>query len=166
MITRKPISIIVAIAANHAIGKDNQLLWHLSEDLKRFKRMTTGSHIVMGKKTFESLPMKPLPKRTSVIITDDKNDDFENCITVFSIDEAIEKCPADKESFIIGGGSVYKQFMPIAQTMYITKVHQDFEADTFFPEIDTEIWEVAEESETFTDENNSLKYSFLTYKKK
>lgn len=166
MQTEKPISIIVAIAENHAIGKDNDLLWHLSEDLKRFKRITTGKHIVMGKKTFESLPVRPLPNRTSVVITDDPEDDFENCITVFSIEEAVEKCPSDMESFVIGGGSIYKQFMPIAQTMYITKVYKEFDADTFFPDIDLNIWKVTEESEVFTDKNNSLKYSFLTYKKK
>ncbi len=162
----KPVvSIIVAIAQNYAIGKDNQLLWHLSEDLKRFKRITSGHPVIMGKKTYESLPKRPLPKRTNIVITDDRKDNFEGCTTVFSLDEAIEACRGEEECFIIGGGSIYRQFLPRADKLYITKVHEDFEADTFFPEITKEEWQLMEESPLQTDENNSLKYSFLTYKR-
>lgn len=159
------ISIIVAIAGNHAIGINNQLLWHLPEDLKRFKKITSGHPVIMGKKTYESLPKRPLPNRTNIVITDDRNDIFEGCITVFSIEEAIRACPSGEECFVIGGGSVYRQFMPIADKLYITKVHQDFEADTFFPEIPEESWTLTEESPVQADENNSLKYTFLTYKR-
>jgi dihydrofolate reductase len=160
------ISIIVAIAENYAIGKDNQLLWHISEDLKRFKRITSGSTIIMGRNTYLSLPKRPLPNRTNVVISDIPNDHFEGAEVVGSIEEALEYCSAEKESFIIGGGSIYRQFMPLASRLYITKVHKDFEADTFFPDIDDEEWELVEESKVQVDENNSLKYSFLSYQRK
>ncbi|MFO8129873.1 MAG: dihydrofolate reductase [Bacteroidales bacterium] len=161
-----PITIIVAIAANGAIGINNQLLWHLPEDLKRFKRITTGHAVLMGKNTYLSLPKRPLPNRTNIVISDNPDDHFEGSITVNSVEEAVEKCPHDRESFVIGGGSVYRQFMPIASKLYITKIHQDFKADTFFPEISENQWKCIEESKVYTDENNSLKYSFLTYQKR
>lgn len=157
------ISIIVAIARNYAIGKDNDLLWHLSEDLKRFKRITSGSTIIMGRNTYLSLPKRPLPNRRSIIISDIPNDYFEGAETVHSIEAALEYCSTETESFIIGGGSVYRQFLPLANKLYITKVHQDFEGDVFFPEIDEQEWELIEESEIQVDKNNSLRYSFLTY---
>ena len=160
------ISIIVAIASNYAIGKDNQLLWHLSEDLKRFKRITSGSNIIMGRNTYLSLPKRPLPNRTNVVISDIPGDHFEGAETVGSIEEALKYCNSEKESFIIGGGSIYRQFMPLANKLYITKVHQDFEGDTFFPEIDGQEWQLVEESEIQTDETNLLDYSFLTYLRK
>jgi dihydrofolate reductase len=160
------ISIIVAIAQNYAIGKDNQLLWHLSEDLKRFKRITNGSIIIMGRNTYLSLPKRPLPNRINVVISDVPDDYFEGAETVGSIEQALEYCSAEKESFIIGGGSIYRQFMPLATKLYITKVHKDFEADTFFPDIDDEEWELVEESDVQVDKNNSLQYSFLTYRRK
>ena len=116
-----PISIIVAIAQNYAIGKDNKLLWHLSDDLKRFKKITSGHYVIMGKLTYLSLPVRPLPNRTNMIITDNPDDNFEGCMTVYSIDEVLNECPENQESFIIGGGSIYRQFMPIAQKLYITK---------------------------------------------
>ena len=164
---KKPlISIIVAIAGNNAIGKDNNLLWHLSDDLKRFKKITTGHNIIMGKKTYESLPIKPLPKRTNIVITDDPHDKYEGCITVYSIEEAMDFCNDQQESFIIGGGSIYRQFLPLADKLYITKVHKDFEADVYFPEIDPDEWELIDEGEVVTDENNLLEYSFLTYKRR
>jgi dihydrofolate reductase len=164
---KKPlISIIVAIAGNNAIGKDNNLLWHLSDDLKRFKKITIGHNIIMGKKTYESLPVKPLPKRTNIVITDDPHDKYEGCITVYSIEEAMDFCNDQQESFIIGGGSIYRQFLPLADKLYITKVHKDFEADVYFPEIDPDEWELIDEGEVVTDENNLLEYSFLTYKRR
>jgi len=166
--TQRPlkISIIVAIASNYAIGKDNDLLWHLSEDLKRFKRITGGSTIIMGRNTYLSLPKRPLPNRINVIISDIPDDHFEGAETVDSIDAALKYCDTETESFIIGGGSIYRQFMPLASKLYITRVHQDFEGDVFFPEIDEKEWELAEESEVQVDENNSLRYSFLTYLRK
>ena len=160
------LSIIVAIASNHAIGKDNQLLWHISEDLKRFKRITRGHAVIMGKKTWESLPKVPLPERKNIVITDNPEDNFPGCTTVFSIDEAIRACAGDDEAFVIGGGSIYKQFMPIADKMYITRVNKEFDADTFFPEIDNEQWVLAEQTDVNDDNQNDFNYSFLTYIKK
>jgi dihydrofolate reductase len=162
----KQISIIVAIADNNAIGKDNQLLWHLSEDLKRFKKLTTGHSIIMGKKTFESLPIRPLPNRRSVVITDIAGEKIEGCEMAYSIDDAVALCDDAAENFVIGGGSVYKQFMSIADKLYLTKVHKDFEADTFYPEIDYTDWELLEKQENLTDENTGLNYSYLIYQRK
>jgi dihydrofolate reductase len=163
---KKNISIIVAIARNYAIGKDNQLLWHLSDDLKRFKELTTGHTIIMGKKTFESLPVKPLPNRKSIVITDNKNETINGCIMAYSIDEAIEKADPISENFVIGGGSIYKQFLHIADKLYLTIVHKDFDADTFFPEINFNEWEEIEKKENMTDEKSGLTYSYLIYKRK
>ncbi len=162
----KQLSIIVAIANNNAIGKDNQLLWHLSEDLKRFKQLTTHHTIVMGKNTFESLPIRPLPNRRSVVITDIVDEKIDGCIMAYSIEDAINLCESDKENFIIGGGSVYRQFMPIADKLYLTKVHKDFEADTFYPDIDFSDWEIVENQENIIDDKSGLLYSYLIYKRK
>jgi dihydrofolate reductase len=161
----KQISIIVAIARNWAIGKDNQLLWHISDDLKRFKRITTGHQVIMGKKTYESLPFRPLKNRTNIVITDDPDEKFEGCITVYSIEEALEYCNDEKESFIIGGGSVYRQFLPYANKLYITLVEKDYEADTFFPVIDFSTWKLIQKEERGPDDKNDFSYSFLVYEK-
>ncbi|NVN94486.1 MAG: dihydrofolate reductase [Bacteroidetes bacterium] len=161
----KQLSIIVAIADNNAIGKDNQLLWHLSEDLKRFKQLTTNHTIVMGKKTFDSLPIKPLPNRRSIVITDDLNEKIEGCLMAYSIEDAVNKCDETQENFIIGGGSIYKQFMPIANKLYLTKVHKDFDADTFYTDIDYSKWEIIEKQENLYDEKNKISYSYLIYKR-
>lgn len=162
---KKQISIIVAIARNYAIGKDNQLLWHLSDDLKRFKKLTTGHTIIMGRKTFESLPVKPLPDRRSIVISDNINEVLEGCIMAYSINEAIDKADPISENFVIGGGSIYSQFLPIANKLYLTMVHKNFEADTFFPEIDFNEWLEIEKSEKMIDEKNNLTYSYLTYER-
>jgi dihydrofolate reductase len=156
------ISIIVAIARNNAIGKDNQLLWHISEDLKRFKRLTTGHTIVMGKRTFESLPVRPLSNRRSLVITDVPGEEIEGCIMAYSIDDAIEKMEAGQENFIIGGGSVYRQFLPLADKLYLTLVEKDFEADTFFPDINFGQWEVLSK-EVCTGEE--FPYTFIDLKR-
>ncbi len=129
------ISIIAAVAKNLAIGKDNKLLWHLPEDLKRFKEVTSGHPVLMGQKTYESLG-KPLPDRVNIIITLDKDYKAPGCVVTFSLDQALEeakKTGAD-EVFVIGGGSIYRQFLPIADKLYITEVDKEFEADTFFPD--------------------------------
>ena len=157
----KPISIIVAIAKNHAIGKDNQLLWHIPADLKRFKLLTTGHTIVMGKRTFESLPIRPLPNRRSIVITDIAGEKIEGCTMAFSIAEAIEKMDDDKENFIIGGGSVYRQFLPIADQLYLTIVQKDFDADTFL-EIDLKGWETIEREDHPEEE---LPYYYINLKR-
>ncbi|MHC1774663.1 MAG: dihydrofolate reductase [Lentimicrobium sp.] len=161
----KPISIIVAIAQNNAIGKNNQLLWHIPEDLKRFKALTTGHTIVMGKRTFESLPIRPLPNRRSVVITDIPGETIPGCEMAYSIEEAVSKMEEGRENFIIGGGMVYKQFMPLAHKLYLTIVHRDFEADTFYTDIDYSQWkEIAREDISATD-TLGFDYSYITYER-
>jgi dihydrofolate reductase len=160
------ISIIVAVAENNAIGKDNDLLWHISDDLKRFKKITTGHKIIMGKNTFLSLPVRPLPNRTSIVITDDPADNYDGCIMAYSIDDAVSKCEKDEECFVIGGGSVYRQFLPIADKLYLTEVCRSYEADTFFPEIASDEWELIEQEDHIDEKNNDLPFSFKTYIRK
>jgi dihydrofolate reductase len=162
----KQISIIVAIAENYAIGKDNDLLWHISKDLKRFKELTKGHYIIMGKNTYYSLPVRPLPQRTSMIITDVPGEVIDNCLMAYSIEDAVEKMDTKNENFIIGGGSIYRQFMPLADKLYITRVHKDFEADTFFPEISLNEWELIEKVNVDNDPQNDFTYSFETYIRK
>ena len=157
------ISIIVAVAENYAIGKDNDLLWHISEDLKRFKKITSGHKIIMGKNTFLSLPIRPLPNRTSIVITDDPTDSYEGCIMAFSIEDAMSKCDESEECFIIGGGSIYKQFMPLADKLYITRVKRSYEADIFFPEIDEDEWKLIDEEEHIDEANDGLAFAFQVY---
>jgi len=157
----KRISIIVAVSSNWAIGKDNDLLWHIPNDLKWFKKHTSGNPVIMGKKTWESLPFRPLPKRKNVIISDNVADCFEGCTTVGSIAEAIETMDHDKENFIMGGGSVYKQFLPLANRLYLTRVHQEFEGDIFFPEVDFSQWKEEFREEHPQSEENPLGYTFL-----
>ena len=159
------LTIIVATGENNAIGKDNKLIWHLSDDLKRFKNLTNGHHIIMGRKTFESFP-KPLPNRTHVVIT--RQTDYkapEGVILVNSLEKAIEAAKSDNQPFIIGGGEIYKQAMTIADKIELTRVHESFEADTFFPEVDSTVWK--ETSNTFhkKDDKHKHEFSFLTYEK-
>ncbi len=162
----KQISIIVAIASNNAIGKNNDLLWHISKDLKRFKLLTEGHIVIMGKKTYFSLPVHPLPKRTNMVITDIAGEQIDNCIMAYSIDDAVKKMDNQKENFIIGGGSIYKQFLPLADKLYITRIHQDFVADTFFPEISEKNWKLIEKQDITNDNQNNFTYSFEIYKRK
>jgi dihydrofolate reductase len=164
--TKKNISIIVAIAANNAIGKDNDLLWHISADLKRFKSLTEGHYIVMGKRTYFSLPFRPLKNRTNMVITDIPEESIDNCLMAYSIEDAISKMDAENENFVIGGGSIYRQFMPFADKLYITRVHKDFEADTFFPEIVFNDWRLVEKVLVENDQQNDFTYSFETYLRK
>ena len=161
------ITIIAAIANNNALGKDNDLIWHLPADLKRFKKVTSGHHILMGRNTFESIG-KPLPNRTTVIITRNKNYTVEGCIVVDSIEKAIEVSKADAHIFIIGGAQIYKQAIVsnIADQLDITQVHHSFDADVYFPEIDTKIWEEVSREDFSADEKNKYNYSFLRYKKR
>ena len=162
----KKISIIVAIAEHNAIGKENKLLWHISADLKRFKKITAGHTVIMGKNTFFSLPQRPLVNRRNIVISDNPDDSFPGCEMAYSIDEAIGKCEAGQENFVIGGASVYRQFLPHAQKLYITRIHKFFDADTFFPEILTSEWEIVEVEKVLNDSQNDFSYSFLTYERK
>lgn len=160
------ISIIVAIAENYAIGKDNQLLWHISDDLKRFKQITSGNTIIMGKKTYYSLPVRPLKNRRNIVITDIAGETIDGCTMAYSIDEAVSLCEKDKENFVIGGGSIYAQFMKYATKLYITKVHKPFEGDVFFPEIDSNHWQLESNEPGPNDSNIDFNFSYLTYVRK
>ncbi len=158
-------TIIVAAAENDAIGKDNKLIWHLSDDLKRFKNLTNGHHIIMGRKTFESFP-KPLPNRTHVVISRQKNYKVpEGVIVVNSLNEALEASKGDLQPFIIGGGEIYKQALLISNKIELTRVHHNFEGDTFFPKLDSSVWK--ESNNTFHDKDEKHKYpfSFITYER-
>jgi dihydrofolate reductase len=157
----KPLSIIAVVAENNAIGKDNRLLYHIANDLKRFKEITSGHTVVMGKRTYFSLQSRPLPNRTNIVVSDDRNDNFKGCVMAYSIEEAIEKCDDNYENFIIGGGMIYQQFFPLANKLYITKVHKASEADTFFPEIDPEEWKIAEQIDIPDDIKAAVDYSFI-----
>lgn len=160
------ISIIAAVAENNTIGNNNALIWHLKEDMKYFKEKTSGHHIIMGRKTFESISGgKPLPNRTSIIITHDKNYASDGIIVCHSLKEAIDKCVNEKEVFIIGGGQIYKEAINICDKLYITKIHKDFEGDVKFPEIDKNKWEISI-CDNHYSEKNHFNYTFLTYNKK
>ena len=160
------ITIIAAIANNNALGKDNDLIWHLPADLKRFKKVTSGHHILMGRNTFESIG-KPLPNRTSVIITRNKDYFKDGCLIANSIEEALDLSKED-DAFIIGGAQVYKQALEhnLVDKLDITIVHHDFEADVFFPEIDLNIWEQTTREDFKADQKNKYDYSFVSYTRK
>ena len=161
------ISIIVAIAENGAIGANNDLLWRLPNDMKRFRELTTGHTIIMGRKTFESLPKGALPNRTNVVITRNTGASFENCEVYNDLKTAIDNHKDEEEIFIIGGASIYKQAIILADKLYITRVSHSFEnADTFFPETDNNEWVLIETKKFPTDEKHLYQYTFETYIKK
>jgi dihydrofolate reductase len=159
------LSIIVAASRNNVIGKDNQLIWRLSADLKRFKALTTGHTIIMGRKTFDSIG-KPLPNRTSVIITRQEDYKMEGCIVVHSLEEALQTVKEDEKVFIIGGGTIYKEAIDKADELFLTLVHAEFEGDTYFPEIKNETWESVARKDCLPDEKNEYPYSFIDYKRR
>jgi len=163
---KSELTIIVAAGENDGIGKDNKLLWSLRDDLQHFKTLTSGHYIIMGRKTFESFP-KPLPNRTHVVITRQKDYEVpEGVIKVSSLEDAIDVAKKDTHPFIIGGGEIYKQAMPLADKIEITRVHHDFEADTFFPKIDSKIWKEINNVFHKKDAGHDYEFSFLTYVKK
>ena len=160
------ITIIAAIGANKELGKDNDLIWHLPADLKRFKKRTTGHPIIMGRNTFESIG-KPLPNRRTIIITRNTSYQKEGCEVVHSLEDAIELIASQEDAFIIGGAQIYKEAMEknVVDQLDITKVHQDFDADVFFPAIDSMVWEEVSRENFSPDEKNLFTYSFINYKK-
>jgi dihydrofolate reductase len=159
------VTIIVAAAENDAIGKDNQLIWHLSADLKRFKTLTSGHCIIMGRKTFESFP-KPLPNRTHIVISRQPNYKVPTgVIVVNNLEDALDAAKDDKRPFIIGGGEIYKQAMAFANKIELTRVHASFDADTFFPKIDSSIWKETQSSYHPKDDNHEYAFTFLSYEK-
>ncbi|MBV9576155.1 MAG: dihydrofolate reductase [Gammaproteobacteria bacterium] len=157
------ISVIVAIGENRVIGKNNQLPWHLPADLKRFKELTTGHAILMGRKTYESIG-RALPNRSNIIISRNPQLMANGCIVVSSLQEAIQKAISEKngEIFIIGGSEIYRQSLPYADRLYLTIVHHHFEGDAFFPELDESKWQEIERTDLPADALHAYAYSFLT----
>jgi dihydrofolate reductase len=161
------ITIIAAVSENNIIGKDNDLIWHLPKDFKRFKELTSNHYIIMGRKTFESFP-KPLPNRTHVIITRDKSygDNLpENCYAFENVDSALEFSKTQENIYIIGGGEIYKQTMELSDKIELTRVHTEVEGDTLFPEIDDK-WKLVEEVKVEKDDKHLYDFTYLTYIKK
>ena len=160
------LSIIVAVAENNAIGRENKLLWRLPNDLANFKRITMGNTMIMGRKTFESLPGL-LPGRDHFVLTRDKSFQVDNeRVKVFnSLEELLKSLNAEKENFIIGGGEIYKALMPYVEKIYLTKVEKTFEADTFFPEINYSNWHEIEATKGVLDEKNLIPHSFVVLEK-
>ena len=161
------ISIIVAIAENYAIGKKGDLLCHLPADLKHFKEITSGKTVLMGERTFYSLPKHPLPNRRNIVLTDVQGKTFEGAEAVYSLEELCAKVQGEEEAFVIGGGMVYRQMMPIADKLYITHIHHSWEdADTFFPEIKEDEWKLIRSEEHKADEKNPYDFTFCTYNRR
>jgi dihydrofolate reductase len=154
------VSIVVAIAENNAIGNNNQLLWHLPADLKHFKNITTGHTVIMGRKTYDSVG-KPLPNRRNIIITR-QDISIAGCQVVKSIEDALALAAGEQEVFIVGGAEIYKQSIHLTDRIYLTIVHQKFDADTFFPEIDYNDWTQTARTDHQPDEKNKFPYSFIT----
>ena len=158
------ISIIVAVAENYAIGKKGDLLCHMPADLKHFKTITSGHTVMMGERTFLSLPKHPLPNRRNIVLTDVKGKTFEGAETVYSLDEMVAQVNPVEEAFVIGGGMVYRQMMERADKLYITHIHHSWpDADTFFPEIDPKVWKQLSAERHSADENNPYDYTFAEY---
>ena len=154
------ISLVVAMARNRVIGRDNQLPWHLPADLKHFKAITIGKPVVMGRKTYESIG-RPLPERTNIVVTRDPDYRAEGCLVVNSAEAAIEAAGAVDEVMIIGGGQFYEEMLPRADRLYLTEVHEDVEGDAWFPEFDRGAWRELEREDCQPDERNPHAYSFL-----
>ena len=161
------LSIIVAIANQNVIGKDNKLIWHIPEDLKHFKEITTGHKIIMGRKTFESLG-RVLPNRKHIILCNDleMNIDDENVEILDDISKLNKYIESEEECFVIGGATIYKLLMPYANKMYITKINQDFVGDVYFPEIKEEEWKEISEEQGIKNEQNPFDYKYITYIRK
>lgn len=158
------INIVVAIAANNAIGKNNKLLWHLPKDMKHFKELTTGHTVIMGRKTFDSVG-KPLPNRRNIVVTR-QNMEINGCEVVNSLEDALELAAGEAEVDIVGGAEIYHQAMPLTNYIYLTIVHQDFDADTFFPDIKDDEWQEISREYHQPDEKNAIPFSFITLKRR
>lgn len=154
------ISAVVAIAENHAIGKNNQLLWYLPNDLKHFKQITSGHTVIMGRKTYDSVG-KPLPNRRNIVVTR-QNMEIPGCEVAGSVEAALTLCASEQEVFIIGGAEIYQLALPLTNRIYLTIVHRSFDADAFFPPISMQEWVETERKDFEADEKNSIPYSFIT----
>ena len=160
---KKSITIIVAAAENNAIGKDNDLIWNLPNDLKRFKKLTSGHSIIMGRKTFDSFPGL-LPNRKHIVISRNKNISFSDEVTVVNnFEDAIRETGDDENPFIIGGGQIYKLAMDLVDKIELTRVHEEFKADTFFPKIDEDKWKLIHEEFNEKDERHQFSFTYKTY---
>lgn len=161
----KPLSIIVAMANHHAIGLNNQMLCHLPDDLKRFKRITMGHTVIMGRKTWESLPKKPLPGRNNIVMSRSPLN-LTGATVVSSVEQALDLCPNGDESFVIGGATVYSLFLSYVDKLYITRIYHDFEADTFFPDFDESQWQLIGREDVLPNIDNPYSYAYLTFVRK
>lgn len=161
------LSIIVAVARNNVIGKDNKLIWHLPEDLKRFKKITSGKNIIMGRRTFESLG-RILPNRKHIILCNDMemNIDDERVVVLDDISKLKEYVDSDEENFVIGGATIYKLLMPMCDKLYITHIDEEFDGDVYFPEIDLSVWKEENVEDGITNEDNPYSYKYVTYIRK
>lgn len=158
------LNIIVATDSKGGIGKNNDLPWYLPADLKYFKAMTNGHTIIMGRRTFDSMG-KALPNRRNIVISRQKDLEYKDTEVTHSLESALSLCSKDEEVFIIGGGEIFRQALPVADTLYITEIHHNFEADTFFPAINKAEWKEVKREDKQPDEKNRVPYSFVTYKK-
>jgi dihydrofolate reductase len=156
------ISIIAAIGKNRELGYQNNLLWHISADFKRFKSITLGHTVIMGLRTFESMGSRPLANRRNIILSDQPLQPAPDIILAGSIPEVLNMIDANEESFIIGGATLYTQFLPLANKMYLTRVHKEYTADTYFPEFDGKEWKVIEQKDLTGDEAAGVDYTFIT----
>ena len=158
------LTIIAALSQNRVIGRNNDLAWDLPDDLQRFKRLTQGHHIIMGRKTYESMG-RPLPGRTNIVVTNQKDYKAPGCIVVNTLKDAIQKAENDSQPYIIGGGKIYEQALPLADTMELTMIHAEVKGDTYFPEIDTSKWQIVAKSTHPADEKHEYAFDFLTYQR-
>lgn len=158
------ITLIAAMAENRVIGKDNQLIWQFPNDLKHFKTLTSGHHVIMGRKTFESVG-RPLPNRTNIIITRQADYTAKGCLIAHSIEEAIAMVKDDEQPFIVGGAEIYKQALDFADSIELTIIHGEYEGDSYFPDFDTDRWKLARGEKKEADAKHIHPYEFLTYKK-
>jgi len=162
---KSELTIIAAASTNNVIGFDNRLIWNIPKDLKRFKNLTQGHSVIMGRKTFESLP-SPLPNRRNIVITRNKDYSPEGIEVFRSIEDAIYECKDDQQPFIIGGGEIYSQTINLVDKIELTRVYKDYKGDAFFPEIPINKFELVNELVNYLDDDSNMKYSFLTYIKK
>jgi dihydrofolate reductase len=158
------IQIVVIVDQKNGIGKNNQLLCHMPADLKHFKQLTVGHPVIMGRKTYDSMG-KPLPNRRNIVITKQELE-IDGCEVVHSVEEALELCTTEQLISIIGGATIFEQSMDLVDTVHLTCIHHTFEADTFFPKIDAELWVITEREDYEADEKNPYPYSFITYKRR
>ena len=165
MLNTKEITIIAAVSENNVLGKNNKLIWHIPDDLKRFKKLTLGHSVIMGRKTFESIA-KPLPQRKNIILTRNQNYKAKGTLIAHNVKEALNFCENDNQPFIIGGGEIYKLFMGISNKIELTRIHKSYDGDAFFPEILEEKWKLVNSKKNNLSDTKVINFSYLTYLKK